>query len=448
MEIFVEQGSNYDKCIEKITEKYGDNITILRRKDSKVSRFFGLFNADAVEVTFSVNDKMPQPLSLLSERPQISQVKPVRKRNDVGKLNDAEERLKIVKRYADKNPAVAEELRQYVEAERKSGAEKQRVSAAEQEKSFEKLIETVERLVVKVEKQNAQDSETEHTHIVKVQKILEENDFSPSYITQLSVRLKNELSYTEIENFQTVQRKLFELLAESIRIKPAERQTKTRIILLVGPTGVGKTTTLAKIVAQYIGKKSEKPLRVKVITIDNWRIGAVYQMKRYCELMGITLMVASSPTEMRAYMDIYREEADVICIDTIGRSPKDQEKISTMQEYFTELGDDAEVYLTVCAGTRINDIREIMKQYAVFKYKSLIITKFDETSYVGNLFSIIAETNIPVTYITAGQAVPQDFMPADVETFLKKLKGFSVDQEYINQLCNGEGDHLLNASVV
>ena len=171
-------------------------------------------------------------------------------------------------------------------------------------------------------------------------------------------------------------------------------------------------------------------------------------MKRYCELMDIPLMVASSPTDVRTYMDIYREEADVICIDTIGRSPKDHEKISNMQEYFAELGDDAEVYLTICAGTRINDIREIMKQYALFKYRSLIITKFDETSYVGNLFSIISETNIPITYVTAGQAVPQDLMPADVETFLKKLKGFSVDREYINQLCNGEREQLLNASGV
>lgn len=89
-----------------------------------------------------------------------------------------------------------------------------------------------------------------------------------------------------------------------------------------------------------------------------------------------------------------------------------------------------------------------MKEYAVFKYKSLIITKFDETSYIGNLFSIISETNIPITYITAGQEVPQDFMLADVETFLKKLKGFSVDEEYINQLCNKDKNQLLKVSAV
>lgn len=437
MEIFVEQGPSYEKCLKKINQKYGEDVTILRRKEAKEPRFLGFFERDFVEVTFGVQEKPVRKAPFAAE--QIP-AKPVRK------LNDYEEQLKIIKGYADKNPQAAEKLRPYVDTIQKRTDETSEPVAtkSERDRSYDKLLETVERLAAKIEKQQNQSADTEHTHIAKVAKILEENDFSLSYIKRLSIRLKNELTYTEIENYQTVQKKLFEILAESVKIKPARTEIKTRVILLVGPTGVGKTTTLAKIAAQYIRRQS----KVNVITIDNWRIGAAYQMERYCELMGIKPMVASKPTEVRAFMDIYREEADVICIDTIGRSPNDSEKITQMQEYFTDIGEDAEIYLTICAGTRINDIREIMKQYKIFKYKSLIVTKFDETAYIGNLFSIIAETNIPITYITAGQAVPQDFLPASTEIFLNKLKGFSVEREYINQICNKDKNQLLKVSAV
>lgn len=462
MELFVEQDSTYDKCVKKIIKKYGDAVTIWRRKDAKMSRLFGLFEKDVVEVTFTINEAAHQNTSVLSDQLPTPPIhKPIGTgafKPEYEQLNDEQERQKIIRRYANRNPAAANELRQYLnptgtahtegtQAADPDGIFKQS-KAAEQDASVRKLAETVERLVAEMKKQNEPHADPEHENIIKLQKLLEDNDFSPSYIKKLSVQLKNELSYTEIENFLTVQKKLFELLADSICIKQVDNQSKTRVILLVGPTGVGKTTTLAKIAVQYIRKNTDPPLRVKVITIDNWRIGAAYQMQRYCELMGIPLMVASNPSEFKKYMALYREEADVICIDTIGRSPKDREKIANMQNYFAELGEDAEIYLTVCAGTRINDIREIMKEYAVFKYTAFIITKFDETSCVGNLFSILAETNVPVTYITAGQEVPQDFTLAAVETFLKKLKGFSVDEEYIDRLCNKDKQQLLKASVI
>ena len=90
-------------------------------------------------------------------------------------------------------------------------------------------------------------------------------------------------------------------------------------------------------------------------------------------------------------------------------------------------------------------MREIIKQYAIFNYKSLIITKFDETSYVGNLFSVMAEKKIPVTYVTTGQAVPQDFVQADAEMFLKKLQGFSVGHGYIEQICSKKSNYAANS---
>ena len=178
MELFVEQDSTYDKCLKKITKKHGDAVTIWRRKDAKISRLFGLLEKDVVEVTFTINDTIPQRPSLLSEQQPVA--RPVTRVAPLNNLNDEEERRKIVTRYATKNPAAADELRHYVDITAKKNSEKRSasVSAPEQEKSVEKLAETVERLVAEMKKQNASHTDTEHTHIVKVQKILEENDFS------------------------------------------------------------------------------------------------------------------------------------------------------------------------------------------------------------------------------------------------------------------------------
>ena len=107
MELFVEQDSTYDKCLKKITKKHGDAVTIWKRKDAKISRLFGLLEKDVVEVTFTVNDTIPPRPSLLAE--QQPSIRPATRAVNINNLNDEEERLKIVARYANKNPAAADE---------------------------------------------------------------------------------------------------------------------------------------------------------------------------------------------------------------------------------------------------------------------------------------------------------------------------------------------------
>lgn len=422
MEVFVEQAASYEKCLKKIWAKHGEDVVILRKKALKGSKFFGLFEYDNVEITFTVNESAQKKAYTA---PSSVETAPASGKVQMP-LNDYEEQLKIIQGYAEKNPQAADKLRPYLATIQEKNTVQQE-QKPETDQSVRNLVEKVEQLVAKVAQQQAAP-EAEHPHIIKIGKLLEENDFGVSYTKALCTRLKNELSYTELEDFQVVQKKLFAILADSIKPLPPAPKDKTRIISVVGTTGVGKTTTLAKVAAHYVlaGEK------VRVITLDIWRIGGVPQMERYCEVMEIELTVSSNPTEFRACLDIYREETDVICIDTTGRSPKDKAKLLEMRDFFTGLEENAEIYLAVCAGTRVNDIREIMKQYELFKYKSLIITKFDETSYIGNLLTVLAETGIPVTYVTTGQKVPQDFLLADAKIFLEKLKGFSVDQEYIN----------------
>ena len=253
------------------------------------------------------------------------------------------------------------------------------------------------------------------------------------------------MSLAELNDFELVQKKVLDWIASSIQIKLEETNNddpskKQKLIALVGPTGIGKTTTLAKLAAYYIlavSKLEKHSLDVRVITIDQYRIGAAFQIKKYCEHMGIPLIIATDPLDLHKYLDLYKDSADIICIDTTGRSPTDPEKILEMQKYFDEIEPGRiETHLVVSAVTKAADIIEIIKQYSVFNFSSLIITKLDETAHVGSIISVLDEYKIPVAYITAGQTVPKDIARASKLVLLRKLTGFSLD--YINENFNDE----------
>ncbi|WP_253677407.1 flagellar biosynthesis protein FlhF [Treponema sp. OMZ 788] len=303
------------------------------------------------------------------------------------------------------------------------------------------LAETVERLTEEIRLKNSPSQE--HENIVKIAEILQENDFTLKYIRSIKEKISKNLSLAELNDFEIVQKKVLEWIASSILIKPEETNNedsgkKQKLIALVGPTGIGKTTTLAKLAAYYIlavSKLEGRSLDVRVITIDQYRIGAAFQIKKYCEHMGIPLIIATDPLDLHKYLDLYRDSADIICIDTTGRSPADPEKIFEMQKYFEKIETGRiETHLVVSAVTKAADISEIIRQYSVFDYSSLIVTKLDETANVGSIISVLEEYKIPVAYITEGQTVPKDIAKASKLAFLKKLTGFSLD--YINENFN------------
>ena len=302
---------------------------------------------------------------------------------------------------------------------------------------LKKLAETVGRLAEEIRLKNSPSQE--HENIVKIAALLEENDFTAKYIRSIKEKITKNLSLAELDDFELVQKKVLDWIASSIQIKLEETNNddsakKQKLIALVGPTGIGKTTTLAKLAAYYIiavSKLEKRSLDVRVITLDQFRIGAAFQIKKYCEHMGIPLIIATDPLDLHKYLDLYKDSADIICIDTTGRSPTDPEKILEMQKYFDEIEPGRiETHLVVSAVTKAADIIEIIKQYSVFNFSSLIVTKLDETANVGSIISVLDEYKIPVAYITEGQTVPKDIARASKLVLLRKLTGFSLD--YIN----------------
>jgi flagellar biosynthesis protein FlhF len=180
-----------------------------------------------------------------------------------------------------------------------------------------------------------------------------------------------------------------------------------RIVALVGPTGVGKTTTVAKLAARFtVGRKA----KIALVTIDTFRVGAVEQLKTYSRIMGLPLEVASTPKELEKAISLHSDK-DLILIDTVGRSPKDYETIENLKEMLS-VPFSIETHLCVAATTRERELRSIVESFSVLPISRLLFTKLDESFSFGAIINLQLEKKLPLSFFTKGQRVPEDIEPA------------------------------------
>jgi len=178
----------------------------------------------------------------------------------------------------------------------------------------------------------------------------------------------------------------------------------TSLAVLVGPTGVGKTTTVAKIAANQLMHQRR---RVALVTVDVFRIGAVQQLETYARLMGLPFFVATNPEEAKKCAHQAKQVADLVLVDTIGRSPKHTDQLASLWELVAAMDPD-EVLLTLPANGNPADLALAADQFSIFCPTSLIITKLDEATQTGVIVNLVTRLNLPVSYVTTGQNVPED----------------------------------------
>ena len=195
---------------------------------------------------------------------------------------------------------------------------------------------------------------------------------------------------------------------------------KPRVIAFIGPTGVGKTTTLVKLASQYA---LVHQLKVALLTADTYRIGAVEQLRIYRDIMDIPFEAVSSPEEVGPAMRRYADR-DLIFFDTAGRSPQNRRQIADLKD-FLAAAKPAETHLCVSATTKNSDLLPIVGKFGLVPVNRFLVTKLDETRSHGLLLNLAASFQVPISYLTTGQNVPNDIEVASPERMAELVLGES-----------------------
>jgi flagellar biosynthesis protein FlhF len=196
-----------------------------------------------------------------------------------------------------------------------------------------------------------------------------------------------------------------------------------RVVAFVGPTGVGKTTTIAKLAAPLAlaaQQGREHGRRVGLVILDTYRIAAVEQLKTYGEIMDVPVRVAQGTRGIGAALDALADR-DLVFVDTAGRSQKDHEQIAALRRALDDT--PCEPHLVVSATAKPTDLLECARVFGVLRPRSLLVTKLDETNTLGPLLALVRESGLGISFVTSGQRVPEDIEPADPARLAARLLG-------------------------
>lgn len=234
-------------------------------------------------------------------------------------------------------------------------------------------------------------------------------DVDEQIARELTVRLKREAGPEQLANPQACTAMLTNMIEREIKCTPSIKAVRGRrkVVALVGPTGVGKTTTIAKLAANF---RLRDGLKIGLVTVDTFRVAAVEQLRTYAEIIDLPMKVVTSPQEMRRALEEL-SGLDLVLVDTAGRSPNDDLKLQELKTMLTETGVD-EVHLVLSLAVGAKALEAAAEKFSSIKMASVILTKLDETATPGTILTLARRVAWPFSYLTTGQNVPEDIEPA------------------------------------
>jgi len=256
-----------------------------------------------------------------------------------------------------------------------------------------------------------------------VRKIRDEligQDVTVKLADEMARQLCERLGPDELQDARKVRQEMRTLVAGSIRVaEPAVAATdEPRVIALIGPTGVGKTTTIAKLAANL---KLRERKRVALVTIDSYRIAAVDQLRTYADIIDVPLKVTLTPAELHKAVGELKSQADVVLVDTAGRSQNDRLRLGQLRG-FIAAAEANEVHLTLSATASRGCTSSTLERFAPLGPNRFVVTKLDEAATFGMILNI-ASAGVAISYATTGQDVPDDIERADAHRLADRIVG-------------------------
>lgn len=248
-----------------------------------------------------------------------------------------------------------------------------------------------------------------NTEVTKTEALLRNSDINEKIIKKLVTKINN--NKEEISEINKLREAIDKLI-------PKYKDSNPSRIVLVGPTGVGKTTTIAKLAGKIAILEKKK---VGLITIDTYRIGAVEQLKTYADIIKIPFQVVFNLKDMDLALTKLKE-CDVILIDTTGRNSKNLMQLSELRSYIDRV-ETCDINLVISATTKNKDMDAIISGYKVLNYKNIIITKLDETTTYGSILNAVDKSRKPISYVTTGQTVPDDIIQITAKDITNLILG-------------------------
>ena len=410
------------EALAQVKSELGEDAVILQSRKVEKNGLLSFMGRTMVEVTAATPDRNPTPPQpakpMMDERMRESLTKttsrPTFDPSTLGTRHHGKPETSIQQRHDERRPVAPPSIPEDSQTVR------------EMKDRIDELQDTVKQLANHLKYKNAPSLPQA---LSESWQELVNNGAEEKIATDLLQRVHNELGPKEYDREDVVESNLHDFIADMFRTSGIPEKTgrsgRPLVIALIGPTGVGKTTTIAKMATNraIFGGRD-----VALISTDTYRVAAVEQLKTFASIAGLPVDVVYRPEELPSALEKHKDR-EVVLIDTAGRSQNDSEALHELKSFMDHAHPD-EVMLVLSAGTRKEDQEETIEKFSIVAATRVIITKLDEISGAGHLLTLASMLPKQWSFLTTGQSVPDDIVEADRIL----LAAMAAKQDYFTQL--------------